>query len=216
MQKNKKIIWGTVSVILIIVGGISVWKYFKASAQKKQSDIPDSLPESQASKPVKASSPSIFPLKQGSSKNDLVKQLQGYLGVTADGVWGAKTQSAFVAQTGKTQISNQAEFDQVISMLKSKATATTNANRADDLTKRWKANTNLQLMAGASRAYYFGVSKDAYGALALNNDNGSYAANEKIPRSDAQPTGSTTNGYLLFQKSNGKLYKVNSNSMTIG
>src|SRR5262245_14379051 len=127
MQKNKKILWGTVSVILIVVGGISIWKYVKGSAREKESEVPDSLPQTAASKPAKAPSPSIFPLKQGSPKNDLVKQLQGYLGVTADGVWGAKTQSAFVSKTGKTQINSQAEFDQVINQFKSSSAVLANA-----------------------------------------------------------------------------------------
>jgi hypothetical protein len=214
--KHKKAI-GVITVLLTITGGYLLYRYFKNSRQTKQfNDLPDSLPATAASRPAKAPGASTFPLKQGSPKNDLVKQLQGYLGVVADGVWGPKTQSAFVAKTGKTQIATQAEFDQVITALQANASKAANQARADDLTKQWNANTNLQLMAGPKRAYYFGVSKDAYGALNLNEDNGSFAPNEKISRTDAKPMGATTVGLLLFQKNNGKLYKVNSNAMTIG
>jgi hypothetical protein len=205
-------------VFAILLGGTGIFlftRWLRSVKNKGITDLPDSIVQSQASLPVKATAPSLFPLKIGSPKNDLVKQLQGLLGVSADGIWGGKTQAAFTALTGKTQIANQTEFDNVISSLQTKAAANANSARATDLTKQWTDNISLQLMTGPKIVSYFGVSKDAYGALNVNNDNGFIPANTKISRLDAKPLGTTTMGFLLVQKPDGKLYKVDATRVTV-
>lgn len=57
-----------------------------------------------------------YPLKLG-SKGTLVQTLQTALGVTADGNWGPGTDAAFKEQTGRTQITDAGDFNDVITQI---------------------------------------------------------------------------------------------------
>lgn len=57
---------------------------------------------------------SVFPLKRG-SRGDYVKALQKNLGVTADGIFGAATESALLQRYGKKQVLTLTELNTIVS-----------------------------------------------------------------------------------------------------
>src|SRR5438045_2900016 len=143
MKKGKG--WLLLAIgVPVIIGGYFVYKYFFPMGKKKDVSLP---PPGAAPKPALTGSPSVFPIKNGSPKNDLVKQLQALLGVTVDGLFGPKTQAALFAKTGKTSIASQTEFNTVIAQLSSAAKASTNASRADKLVSDWNSNRSLRPIA---------------------------------------------------------------------
>lgn len=200
-------------LVPVAAGGYLLLRYLKGA---KRQDF--SLPPSNVPLPaVKATSPSIFPIKNGSPKNDLVVQLQGLLGVTADGLFGPKTQAALVLKTGKTSISSQAEFDDVIAKLSAAAKATTAATRAEQLINDWKKSTSLQLMA-VTDTLATQVTEDAYGALTATGKVIELRGNLKLNRQDYVPLSATKNGFLKFKITQGGfagLYKVESSKITV-
>jgi len=218
MQKkhSKKI--GVALLVILGGGGLYLlYRWVQSSRMNALSKSPDSIKQSQASQPVKASTPSIFPLKLGSPKNDLVKQLQAYLGVDADGIWGPKTQAAFTVATGKTQITSQADYDATIAKLQNTKAIASNNVRGDDLMQKWTTNTSLQL-ATIDKVTLTGVVKDAYGALNPNNKYTTIGSNYKLNRTDYTPLGITTKGFLLLQINTGAfagLYTADVNKFTV-
>ncbi len=217
-KKNVKVIV-IIAGVLIAGGIIAGIKYLLSSRAKKILDKqPDSTPGSAASKPIQATSSSIFPLKNGSPRSNLVAQLQVLLGVNADGLFGPKTAAALALKTGgKTQINSQVEYDKIISDFQNSATLTANQARGNDLIERWKANSSLQL-ATNTKTVFLGVSKDAYGKLTPNGKDMMIGANYKLNRTDYTPIAISTNGYLIFSINNGAaagLYKTDVNKMTI-
>lgn len=216
-NKNIKV-YAVVAAILVVAGLFLLLNQAKAAKVKKMLNEPDSLPDSPASKPVKATSPtSTFPIRIGSAKNALVTQLQTLLGVTADGLFGPKTSAALALQTGKAQINNQAEYDALVTKLQNTTAITANRARGNDIVARWKSNTALQLTT-ITKSYFTGVSQDAYGALNPNGKNQVINANYKLNRNDYTPQGVSTAGFLVFSINNGEakgLYKTDVNNMTL-
>lgn len=218
IARTNKIIIGGIAAVFVAAGIFTLIKYLQGKKARKMLDgQPDSVPQSPASKPVQATNPSTFPLKNGSPKSSLVSQLQALLGVNADGLFGPKTQAVLLLKTGKSQIANQAEYDAVISKIQNSATMVANAARGNDLIQRWNANTALQL-ATIANTRFIGVTKDAYGALNPNGKDATINANYKLNRTDYTPMGVTTNGYLLFSINSGAmagLYKTDVSKITL-
>lgn len=127
----------------LLAGGFIWWKFFKGP-KKKVFD-----PPVKKQPPVKAVSASAFPLKNGTYNSELVKQLQGLLGVSPDGDFGPLTQAALLLKTGKTQIASQADFDSVINSLSDKmqAAAATNAqyNAAAKIVSDYRAHPDYKI-----------------------------------------------------------------------
>jgi len=210
------------STIFVIAGGlvaaigtIMIIRYFKGKNIAKN-NTPDSGAGTPASKPIVSSA---WPLKNG-SRGDSVKQLQSLLGVSADGIFGPITQAALLAQTGKTSIASQSEFNTIIAQLQNKPVISNNKARAQQLIDQWNAATFVyqrQLMA-TSKVIAYGVIEDAAGALLPNNKNITLVANQKLNRNDYKPVGVTTQGFLRIQVMNGDLkglYKVDPNKMSV-
>lgn len=207
--------------VLMIVGGlvaaigiIAVIRYLKGAKPNPLNQ--DSIPNSTASNPAVATTASTFPLKNG-SKNELVTQLQVALGVTADGAFGPKTQAALLAQTSKTSIATQAEFNTIIATLKNKPVVAAAKSRAESLTSQWQKNTALQLMV-LSKVLAYQVVQDAAGALNPTGKSISLVPNIKLSRADYVPKGATTSGFLLFDITKGSLigkYKVDASKITV-
>jgi len=108
-MKYKTII--IISVIVLLLAG-SVWFY--ANAQKKKTEDPGNIGDGSGSPVVQSVK---FPLQQG-SRGKAVEAIQSALnskfnaGLTMDGIWGAKTQKALLANKMPTVI-NAAEFTQI-------------------------------------------------------------------------------------------------------
>lgn len=199
--------------IVTITGIILIWRYLKG--KNPPSDDGDSMADSIAAKPKQAPA-SSFPIKVG-SKNDLVKQLQQALGISDDSIFGPKTLAALTAQTGKTSITSQAEFDKVITDLQKKPIVLAGKNRADSLTAQWKAGSSLQLMA-LQKVTVAQFVQDAARALHPTGKSVILAANVKLSRKDYVPQGASTSGFLVFDILNGALkgrYKVDPSKMTV-
>jgi hypothetical protein len=205
----------------VIIGGVAasigiilLVRYIRG--RRKPVNNSDSNTGSEASKPLTASASTKFPITVG-SRNDLVKQLQSALGVTADGIFGPLTQAALTAQTGKLTIASQAEYDAVITQLQSKGISAANRKRAEALISQWNKNTSTQLMpiaiAKASK-----VTEDISGALQPTGVTITLAANLKLSRADYRPLSATTNGNLKFDITRGTLagrYTVDPNKITV-
>jgi hypothetical protein len=214
MQKqHKHIALTAISLMAIAGGGYFLWRYFK-----KPSLSDHTLPtKGNTSVPTVPAPANAFPLKNGSPKSDLVKQLQTYLGVTADGLFGLKTQAALLQKTGKTQIASQSEYNAVIQQLVNAAKVSSGASRADQLINDWSKG-NVQLMPTSNVKAYC-VMEDAYGALtAVPSKDITLKANQKLNRTDYVPLSSTSQGYLKFSITSGALaglYKVDPAKMTV-
>jgi peptidoglycan hydrolase-like protein with peptidoglycan-binding domain len=210
-MKNKKIIIWAAVFLPVAIGGFFLFKYFKKGPKDYY------IPPGPAETPVKSLSPaSDFPVRYG-SKGDLVKQLQRLLGVTADGIFGAKTQAALLAQTGKISIADQATFDKVIAQLTAKVAAGASLQRANQLTDQWKKSTTLQLMPTVNVSAQ-GVTKDGFGALHPANKTLNLYQSKKYNREDYVLQGGTKEGFLLFEVTRGDLkglWKVDSAKVTV-
>lgn len=201
---------------LLLAGGIFVIiKRLKAKPEHNKNN-PDPDQGSTTAQPRQATSTSSFPIKNGSN-NDLVKQLQTLLGVTADGAFGPKTAAALLLQTGKTSIATQADFDAIIKSLKSKPAIQAGQARASSLVSQYNASSSRQLMPTANTTA-FGVVEDASHANQPNGKNIVLKANVKLSHADYVPIATTTAGYLIFNITRGALagrYKVDPAKMTV-
>lgn len=196
----------------VLAGGYLLFKYFFPMGKKRDFANP---PPGASPKPALQGSPSIFPLKKGSPKSDLVKQLQAALGVTADGLFGPQTQAALVAKTGKTAIASQAEFNSVIAGL---SAVSTNAARAEKLVNDWKTNSANRLIA-TSDTYAYQVIEDTYGALTMTGQSRKLTPGYFYNRTDYVLLSSTQQGYVKFQVTSGAgagLYKVDASKISLG
>lgn len=99
-------------IILILVAvGIAVY-FFILKKKDTALTVVDSKPIGSTSKPKAVISDELFPLKRG-SKNELVKNVQTFLnwkykaGLTVDGDFGAKTETACIKFFKVNSISRQ-------------------------------------------------------------------------------------------------------------
>jgi hypothetical protein len=215
--KNKKLLIIGIAVVAASAGILLIVKFFRKSKTSQLLNLPDAMPETPASKPAKASSPSTFPLKNGSPKSNLVSQLQALLGVNADGLFGPKTEAALLLKTGKRQIANQTEYDAVITTLQNAGVISSNKARVNDLVGKWNANSALQLFT-LKNTDVIGVTQDAYGALHANGKSMTLLANKKYNRTDYTPVGPTVSGFLILRINTGKdagLYKADVTKLSV-
>lgn len=213
MQKHHKILLWVAILIPAGVGGYLLYKFFKKPTIDHSNPVPGSKPQA----PVQSSTPSIFPIKNGSPKNELVKQLQGLLGVTPDGIDGPKTTAALLLKTGKTQIASQAEFDQVIAKLQAAGQSSAGAARADKLVSDWLSNTALQMTVISATAATQ-VIQDAYTNLIPTGEFLGLPANTTYSRDQHVLVSSTGSGNLAFQRlgpNKQGLYTVDPNKVTL-
>lgn len=199
--------------VIVLSGGIYLIHLLKSKPAAK---LPDSVDKSPASTPKQATTASVFPLKVG-SKSDLVKQLQSLLGVTADGIFGPKTLAALTAQTQKTQIATQAEFNQVIASLEAKPVIAAGQSRGKLLISQYGSAPTSQMMA-ITTVTAPEVVADQSGALQPTGKAVKLVGGLKLAHADYVPLDITTAGYLLFKIASGALtgtYKVDASKMTI-
>lgn len=212
-MQSKHIKWIAIAGgVIAAIAAVAIFQKVKAASGRKNDH--NAVPPDKV-KPVQG--PSYFPLKNGSAKNDLVKQLQGYLGVTVDGLFGPKTAAALLAKTGKTSIASQSDFDQVIKKLAGAAQASVNTTRADKLVSDWTKNSALRLIA-VSPVQAYGIVEDAYGALVTNNKDIGLVPGFNYNREDYIPLSSTQAGYLKFKVTKGDrmgLYKVDPSKISV-
>lgn len=228
MENNtpaKKGHWKTLLSIFLplVAAGVIIYLLNRPKKRKGAEKASDALKNSVASNPAKAIDPAQFPLKQGSN-GDMVKQLQNaYIAaygstITADGVWGPKTQAA-LKSAGIGAINSQVDYDAAIDKLQSVKSIALNTSRADDLVSKWKANTSLQLMTTGKTAALYGISVDSYGAVVTNDNDMGLASGYKYNRNDYQLQEGTKNGYVIINVPNGPragLKKVLASAITVG
>ncbi len=219
MSSKKNIALVIASIVIGGVGIYSVIRYIKGKKipSEKEKDVTGNVGESAPVKtsPIQASAGS-FPLKFG-SKNSLVGQLQTALGISSDNAFGAKTQAALLAQTGKLSITTQQEFNTIITSLSMRPAIAANIKRADSLIATYKNNTLSQMMAINNITAYGGI-EDTSGAFILNNKNVTLKSGVKLSRADYVPYKHTAQGYLVFIITTGTLkgtYKVDPNKITL-
>lgn len=214
MKHRKALIWAA-ALIPIGLGGYFLFKYFKNPKTAIDSSNPS--PGQPKPAPVQSTTPSLFPIKNGSAKNELVQQLQGLLGVTPDGLFGPKTQAALLLKTGKLSISSQDDFNQVISKLQAQGLTNANSARADKLVNDWNNNNNLQMTVIADTPAYE-VIQDAYGALTPTGNVLGLPANTTYNRDQHVLLSSTSAGFLKFKRlgpNKPGLYKVDPTKVTV-
>lgn len=212
-MKNKQAIKIGLILLPVVVGAVLLFKYFRSPKRK---DFSNTSPGSTPIPPLKSTDPSDFPLKNG-SKNELVKQLQSLLGVTADGIFGPKTAAALLAQTGKIQITSQTQFDEVIKKLTAVAATGSNTARADQLVKDWKGNSTLRMTAIADTVATE-VKQDIYGALVATGKSLGLPKNTTYARDQHVLVGSTKQGFLTFRRGGNNLpglYKVDPTKISL-
>lgn len=216
-------------VLPIVLAAAIIW-YFNRSKNKKKADQPDSLPNSQAAKPLRAVSDAEFPLKQG-SKGDMVRQLQNAL-ITAygssvlpkygaDADWGSETTTAVRNKLGVAQLNSQVDFDKAIEKLQGVVSTANNSSRGHMLVDKWKGNSTLQLMGGVGGTLIYGMAVDAFGALNATGTQLFLGSNQKYPRDQYALVDVTQNGYVVLQKLTGDrgpagMYKVASANISVG
>ena len=202
---KKHYAWIIIAAVLVLGGGYMLYKYLK---KPKAVTLPD-----HTSKPKVSATTALttgFPIKQGST-GTMVKQLQSYLGVTVDGIWGPKTQAAFVAQTGKTQIASQTELTDVLNQL---ASTVSPSSKADMIYNNWTDSDSALIPLSDVIAY--GVTEDLDGNLTLTGQQVTWPANQALSRDSYVPVDTTVNGYLEVAVSDGvnsSLYKVDPANM---
>lgn len=217
MKKNTG--WIIVALVLVTGGGYLVYRYIKNSKKVDPTKPDGDATKKSTTTPVTTVTvpPSLFPLRKGSPKSDAIKALQSAIGVTADGIFGPKTEAALQAKTGKTQVSSQAEYDAIVSQSKQSAAIPSNQNRAKDMLTRWRSDNTMMLMA-ISDVTAYGYIQDFAGALTSSGKNITLKAGQKLNRTDYIPIGYTNQGFLEFKITSGTLagnYKVDPNKITL-
>jgi hypothetical protein len=175
-------------VIPVLIGAYLIYRYLK----KTKSTDYDTSP---APTKIFTTAASDFPLQKG-SRNELVKKLQAYLGVTADGIFGPKTEAALLAATGKTTVASAAELDTLLAKAAAKSKTDADVARAEKLVNDWKKGGNLMAIA-AGKAIQ--IIEDQYGALQPTGKEIELPVNQPMPRSVVIPLSSTINGFLKFK-----------------
>jgi hypothetical protein len=140
MKFNKKLIWYSLP---ILVGGFLIYKQFSRGSGKK--DVPQPPQTGGGGSGTgtggtgTGGESSAYPLRNG-SKNSTVGSLQSLLNtalscsgktlLVVDNSFGSKTETALSSLTGKTSISNSAEFEAVKKQLASTCSKSSNLDWA--------------------------------------------------------------------------------------
>lgn len=183
--------------VAAIVGGILAAIGIIVVIRKIRNATPltmDADPNAVKNTPPLQAPASDFPLKNG-SRNNLVKQLQELLGLTADGIFGVKTQAALLLRTAKTSITSQAEFDAVIKTLlaqkqqeAAQAVASSKGQKSQKIINDYNANKSWKVMTLRSfRAHRYNM--DAYGTMTPSGFGTDLKANETFARQSIEMVG---------------------------
>lgn len=207
--KKALLIWGP------LVAGVGVITFLQIRQKKKIKNAEKVPPGQEVSAAVTTVPPapasSLFPLRNGSN-NAKVKELQSLLGVTADGAFGPKTETALVAFAGVKSVDDQAHLDR----LKSQAAGITNIGRATDLLAKFKKGDQAIYVSTSSP--YRQVQIDAYGALIPTGKQVTLPGGKIYNNTDYILTQTTKGGNLLMQITRGALagtYEVNPSTITL-
>ena len=182
MEKRTKIIIAISSAIVLTGAGILIVKQIKKAKTKKDQEAEDAADEAARSAapttyPSSSGASDKFPLGKGSKGNN-VKNLQSYLGLDADGSFGAKTESALKAKTGKYTVDSQSELDRLNPkyVTPSQATQTQNAV-APKAPARFIMNRAYVLKTDKNVAAY---KRDGVGKFRLVDSSFSFDAMDKV------------------------------------
>lgn len=197
---------------LLAGGGLIV--YLNLKKKKKMDNAPVVAPGQDIAATVETIAPvasSLFPLRNGVS-NVKVKELQGILGVTADGAFGPKTEAALVSLGGMRTIDSQEQLD----ALKKQAAGVSNLSRANDLALKFlKGGQSIYVINTAQLPQ---VMEDSYGAIIRTGKYLKLTSGIVYNNTDYQLTKSTKAGNVLMNITRGNLlgtYEVNPNNITL-
>ncbi len=201
---------------LAAVGGILA--FISAKDKKKGEDAAKSgnqVPAQGAGAPVPVPAPAKppeFPLKNG-SRNTYVAELQSALKLTADGVFGPKTEAALFALTGSKQVANVNDLHKIIAQA---ATGASNIARATDLITKFRAG-GVALFT-TSDAVATKVQQDAYNGIIDLGLVITLYKGKVYNNADYVPKIATKMGNLIFTVTRGALagdYSVDPSKLTL-
>lgn len=198
---------------LVVGVGVILWvnrKKKPTEEEKKQEENADTL----ASKTKVTTIPPApdFPIQQG-SKGEKVKEVQRAIGVTADGVFGPKTEAALVAKAGMRVVSSQKELDQIKKM----ASGQSSMSRANDIINKYNNDKSLSMFIVANTPADV-VNIDTYGAVFTNGNQITMYGGKLYNRDDYKPFQATKSGNLLFEVTRGALkgtYMIDPNFVSL-
>lgn len=201
-----KISWKKVamwSIPIVIGGGVLWWITRKTENPDDDGNSPGPVadatgPTAPVIKPTVVTN-SSFPLKQG-SRNGYVTKLQEALKVTADGIFGPKTEDALKSVAGITVIKDQAELDAVI---KKAATGQASTSRALELFSKFqKGNFSIQ---PTQTKIWEKVDKDAFGAFQRTGTGVTLYKGTKYSNQDYSLKETTKLGSIIIEINKGNL-----------
>ena len=111
---------------------------------------------------------SDFPLKKGSSNNN-VMSLQDALGVTIDGVFGAKTLAALQAQTNLSSISDANQLASVIAQLNQQKSISAYDSATKILINNYNNGSNLSFLNLMQDSNWIELTQQPDGSFVFSN-----------------------------------------------
>lgn len=209
MANTKKIIaWGLIG-LTALAGGYFIIKGIKNGKLNSGKGQDDENAKSPQTIPPVVKGVNIYPLKRGSkgakgtAVGEAIRLLQLNLGVGVDGDWGKETDTAFKAQTGKTQISNENELAEIISFI--------NAAKQSQNVKNQKHSRSTELINLANKGGFSNIKMketDSWRKVSRDSINGTYynegmiinaAKGQKFSLKDYKPTSALNNGDLIIE-----------------
>jgi hypothetical protein len=228
MDNKKRALIVTVVTLVGLTGAYLIYQYFatKAAANegvKQPNPTPVTPPITDSGKTIPT--PSVdnnFPLKKG-SKNDYVKQLQLYLGVTVDGIFGSKTEAALIAATGSNQVASFADLQKFFA-----AQDQLSASATDAASLSVQSNNLLSYYDTVQDVSKINVVNDTvWRQVAQSADGSSYTdagyylnwlAGKTLDINSYQPDTVDSDGYLILycpSGDNAGYWKANPNDINI-
>jgi len=198
-------------ILTPVVAGVSYIVYTKLKGNN--SKIPSSYPKQGQKTDTKPTvsgnaSTSDFPLVKG-SRNKSVMVLQDALGVTIDGIFGAKTLAALKEQANLTSIVDANQLANVIDQINNADAISTYSDASMNILKLYDSNPNLKYLNASKDSNWIRLNQDADGNFVFSNEQffvplgTQFDINNVIPDIEDQATGKlvildTRNGSNIY------------------
>jgi len=168
LTKTQK--WLLILTPVVLGVGYVVYTLLKGG----KSAIPTSYPKTGQPTSTKPSIPSNsstsdFPLKKG-SHNSSVMALQDALGVTIDGIFGAKTLAALQAQTNLTSIADANQLASVIDQINQSDAISAYENATKSLINSYNNNSGLSYLNLSNDSNWIQLNQAADGTFNFSNN----------------------------------------------
>jgi hypothetical protein len=190
--------------------GVILWVNRKRKPTPKEKAEEQTADNTTATLVAAPPPPAEFPIQQG-SRGEKVREVQRALGVSADGVFGPKTEAALVAKMGVRSIRDQKQLDE----LKKLASGISSLSRANDLIAKYNQGASMFTVSTAQAER---INIDAYGAIVYSGQLLSLPGNKLYNRDDYKLLMATKNGKLIFEITRCALmgkYLVDPNLITV-